>query len=134
MKFDLKLIGYITTFENITHAKVRDCFFDKDEILVFVVDEGEIGKAIGKNGSNVKRISFVLKKRLKIIEFSKDPVVFVKNCLQPLKVNASLVDGKVVIKCETKQEKGLVFGRDRNNFHAMQELIKKFYPVEIVVE
>ena len=62
-KLDLRVIGFITSFENFTGAKVKDAFFDHNETLVFVVNTGEIGKAIGKNGSNIKHVGFKLKKR-----------------------------------------------------------------------
>ena len=67
MKFDIKLIGLINVFEKVTRSRVKDAFFDKDGILVFIVKQGEIGTAIGKKGVNVKKLSTVMKKKIKLI-------------------------------------------------------------------
>lgn len=128
-------MGLINIFEKITRARVKYAFFDKDKVLVFVVKQGEIGKAIGKKGANVKKISSVMKKRIKIIEFNSDVVRFVKNCLIPLKVDVSSEEEKVVIKCPGRQEKAIVLGRDKQNLNALKELVGKFFKeVEIVVD
>lgn len=151
VKLDLRLMGFITTFENITRAKVKDVFFDKNDILVFIVKQGEIGKAIGKKGFNIKKISSVLKKRIKVIEFNNSVDRFVKNILLPLKVDTekSVISGatdsnkpvgvfskkyKVIIKCSSRQDKGIVIGRDKTNLNALKELVSKFFDAEISVE
>jgi len=53
LKYDLNLMNYRTIFENVTRAKVKDCFL-KDNVFLVIVQENEIGKAIGKNGANIK--------------------------------------------------------------------------------
>lgn len=135
MKLDLQLMGLINIFEKITKAKVKTAFFDKDKILVFIVKQGEIGKAIGKKGVNVKKISSVMKRRVRIIEFNPDVVRFVSNCLLPLKPEVSSEDGKIIIKGSSRQEKGIIIGRDRCNLNALKEFVGKFFKdVEILVE
>jgi len=52
---------YISLFESITGAKVKDCVMD--EKLTFIVHPNEAGRAIGKNGINIKRVANVLKKK-----------------------------------------------------------------------
>lgn len=135
VKLDLRIMGFITTFENITRSKVKDAFFDKSNILVFIVKQGEIGKAIGKKGVNVKKISDVLKKRIKVIEFNSSIEKFIKNCLLPLKVDVIAEDNKITIKCNTNQERGIVIGRDKSNLNDLKDLVGKFFKdVEILVE
>ena len=43
-------INHINLFEKITKARVKDCFLN--DIIVFIVEEGDLGKAIGKKGFN----------------------------------------------------------------------------------
>ena len=68
IKYDINLMKFISLFESITRAKVKDCF-EEGEKLVFVVYPNEMGKAIGKQEVNVKKLSGILKKQLKIVEF-----------------------------------------------------------------
>ena len=72
----LELIGLINTLEKISKAKVKDAFFDRHKTLVFIIQKGEIRKAIGNKGANVRRLANLMKKRLKLVEFNEDLVKF----------------------------------------------------------
>ena len=99
-KLDLRVIGFINSFENMTGAKVKDAFEDKNEGIVFVVNQGEIGKAIGKSGANIKRVGFRMKKRVKVIEYNDNPLDFVKNAIYPVQADSIELenDNTIVIK------------------------------------
>ena len=55
----------MSLFETLTQAKLKDCIFD--ERIIFIVEENQIGKAIGKNGVNVRKIESALNKKVKIV-------------------------------------------------------------------
>jgi len=94
IKYDMSLMKFMQLFENLTHAKVKDCI--DNDILTFIVEENEIGKAIGKNGSNVRRLEALLKKKIKIVEFSSDVSQFVRNFIMPLKAKEVSSEGGVI--------------------------------------
>ena len=71
IKYDINLMKYMQIFENLTRARLKDCILTEDQ-LICVVEENEIGRAIGKGGSNVRRIEGILKKKIKIVEFNSD--------------------------------------------------------------
>ena len=132
-KFDTRLIGFITTFENITNARVKDAFIEKDQ-LVFIVDEGDAGKAIGKRGAKIKMISRLLKKKIKIIEFNSDVKEFVKNIIDPLRADDIEVnENKVNVKSRDLRIKSLLIGRNRENLKNLNNTVKKYFNVEVVV-
>lgn len=135
MKFDNRIIGYITTFENITRTSVKDCFF-KDDELIFIVQPGQLGKAIGKNGSNVKLLAGKLKHKLRVIGFDIDPLRFVSNLLYPLKeFEIEMNDDKIVIKAEDRRIRGKIYGRERSNFKWINELLNEYFKgKELVIE
>lgn len=87
-RLDTDTIKQIALFESVTKAQVSDCFPFEDKLL-FIVAEGDIGKAIGKAGSNVKLLEQKFNKRLEIIEFNKDPIRFVANILKPVTIKSS---------------------------------------------
>ncbi|MEK6813057.1 MAG: NusA-like transcription termination signal-binding factor [Nanoarchaeota archaeon] len=134
MQYDLQLIGYLNTFESLTRSKVKDVFFDATETLVFVMQPGEMGKAIGKKGSNVKRLGNLLKKRIRVIEFSSSALDFVKNCTLPLipKKMVQEVD-TITITMENTQQKAMLLGRNKSNFLNMQKIVQRYYPVQLKV-
>lgn len=133
MKLDLKTMGYISVFEKYTHAIVKDCFLTGN-VLVFVIKEGQIGKAIGKKGINIKNLSKKFKKPLRIIEFSDNIEKFVKNLIYPVKTHIEKRGNKIVIATEDTKTKGFLFGRDKSKLKDMQEVVKRYFDVEISIE
>ena len=134
MEFDARIIGYINTFEVLTRAKVKDAFFDDNNALVFVTAQGEAGKAIGRGGSNVKRIASILKKMIRVIEFNSDDVEFVKNCIFPIKAKNIEKDGSLIkIKTEDSTTKAILIGRNRKNLNNLNSIVKKYFGAEVKI-
>ncbi len=134
MKYDTKLIGLVTAFENLTRARVKDAFMDRRNVLVFVVEEGDGGKAIGKMGNTVRRISGIMKRKIRIIEFNSDVVEFVKSVIDPIKdVTIAKEDAVVVLRSKDMYTKALLVGRNRSTINEVNEIVKKFFPVTVKV-
>ena len=118
------------TFDNITRAKLKDCIVEDDRII-FVVSEGELGKALGKNAENVKRLFIVLKKKIKIVEYSSELTKLVKNFVHPLKVdNITEENGIVTIESSDSKAKGLLIGRSASNLRRLEEYIRRYVDVK----
>jgi len=131
--FNSEIIGYINVFESITKTNVKDCYVDKH--LVFIVEQGEIGKAIGKNGSNVKRVSNLFKKSVKIVEFNKNVEEFVKNLILPIKSKAYKEgEGVVVLELGSVANRASVLGKNRRNIKELNEIVKKYFNVEVKIK
>ncbi len=133
MKLDQKTLGYISVFEKQTGASVKDCFVSENK-LVFIVNEGNIGRAVGRKGINIKNLIYKFKKPIRVIEFNEDPVQFVRNLIYPIKADIENRDGKLVILTPDKIIKGKLFGRDKSNLKDMQSIIKRHYNIEIDIE
>ncbi|HLC58644.1 MAG TPA: NusA-like transcription termination signal-binding factor [Candidatus Nanoarchaeia archaeon] len=133
MKLTLDSINNINLFENLTGARVKDCFDDEGKI-VFLVEEGSIKKAIGKEGSNIKRVSNIMKKDIKVVGFSDDVCKFVRNLIYPNKADdIKLEDKTVKIMVEDMNIKGRIFGRSKENLKKINSIVKKYFDVEVQV-
>ena len=78
---------YIALFESISGASVKDCIIDEiEQRAIFIVNQGQVGVAIGKGGRNIHTLERMTGKKHEIIEFSEDPVTFMKNALKPAAV------------------------------------------------
>lgn len=96
MKLSAGEIGYIALFEKITGATAKDCITDEEENkILFVVKKGDMGLAIGKKGASIQRIRQAIGKKIEVIEYSEDPVEFVKNIFHPLRVNNVSISNNV---------------------------------------
>ena len=131
LKLDLETTGYSLIVERMTGARVKDCFRDDtDETIYFVVSFGDLGKALGKGGSNIKRIQERLGKRIKIIEYRNTVVGFVKNVIYPLKVESiEQKDGVIIIRDNNKKTKSLLIGRQGKNLKLLNRAVKRFFNI-----
>jgi len=130
--YDMETMKFSTLFEALTGARIKDCFKDGDSV-VFVVLPGYMAKAIGKGGVNVKKVSFKLKKPIKIVEFKSDVVEFVKGLIRVPNVEIYEENG-IVVKCPDTKTKGKVFGREKENLKWMNNLVQRYFKEEIRVE
>jgi N utilization substance protein A len=134
--FDTETIRLITLFENLTGTGVKDCIIDSGiNTVYFIIEEGEIGKAIGKNGSSVKNVENLIKKDVKIFEFSDDLNCFVKNLIpQTNEIRIKNEDNRIVIEIRVdKKNKALVMGRDCRNFKLCKEMLQRNHKVDDLI-
>ena len=128
--YDVELIKIINLFEQITHARVKDAFYMKDT-LTFVVYEGDMFKALGKNLEHLHRIETMLKRKIKIVEFNSDLIRFIANLLYPYKVQEIKEDRHIVtITDPDMKTKGLIIGAKAQNLRAYESIVKKYFDVE----
>jgi N utilization substance protein A len=130
---DQETLGLSSLMERLTGAKVKDCF-KNEEVIYFVVGIGELGKAVGKQGVNIKRVQEELKKRIRIIEYRDSVVEFIKNIIYPTRVEEVVQqDNLVLIKDSSKKTKSLLIGRDGRNLKLINRAVKRFFNVDVKV-
>jgi transcription termination/antitermination protein NusA len=129
IKYDLAVMKFISLFEGSTGAKVKDCIVN--DTITFIVHENEMGKAIGKQGSNIKRVENLLKKKIKLAEFNNDVCAFVGNFIYPLKAEEVTEEEDIVtIRCNDVKTKGMLIGRDRRNINSTIDIVKRHFDVK----
>lgn len=133
-----KEMSYIALFENITSATARDCIVD-DELnrIIFIVKEGDLGVAIGKNGKNIRLLERMTGKKHEIIEHADNPHQFIKNALKPARVNEIRItvrpDGKsIAVVSVNPRDKGVAIGRNGRNAERIRFLAKRYFQIENV--
>ncbi|MEK6837677.1 MAG: NusA-like transcription termination signal-binding factor [Nanoarchaeota archaeon] len=132
IKYDNTLLKLMSFFEAITRAKLKDCFVDQNDMLVFVVEPAQFGLAVGRGGGNVKRVEAALKRKVKIVEFSGDIVSFVANLIQPAKAKSiELADVTVTIMPDSSSRSYLI-GRGGRNLRNYESIIQRYFPVKEV--
>ena len=125
--FDATTLKTMALFEQVTGARLKD--FVPSE-LIFIIEAGDMGKAIGKNASNVKRVEQLLKKNVQLVEFSDDLSVFIKNLVVPAEVlTVENHEGVVTIRSRDPRSKGMIFGRERSRLSLMKDIVKRHFPV-----
>jgi len=132
--FDTEKIRLITLFENVTGAPVKDCLIDENTIY-FVIDEGKVGIAIGKNGNSVKHAENIIGKTIKLFEFAPTLEKFVKNMIpQANEVRVEEKEGRKIVEIRVeKRDRALVIGRDSKNLKLFKEILHRSYSVDELI-
>ena len=129
IKYDISLMKFITLFESLTQARVKDCIDHNG--LLFVVEQNELGKAVGRRGVKVQEVERALQKRIKVVEFNPDLVEFVKNLILPLQArDVQVVDEVVIITGHDTKTKGLLIGRNAQNLRFDEDVVKRYFPIK----
>lgn len=122
---DMRLIAQ---FENLTGAGARDCVVDeKFSRILFVINPGEMGLAIGKKGDSVKKASDAFGKKVEVVEYNPDKVQFLRNCFLPVQIQTVTFEqneeGDEVAYIEVQpEERGLAIGKEGKNIIKAKKL------------
>ena len=131
--YDQELLGLMNLLGKLTRARIKDCF-KEGETLYCIVERGEIGKAIGKGGANIKKIGQILKKKVKMVEYGDTASRFVMNLIYPVRVEeVREEEGVVEIIDSDRKKKGMLVGRDGVGLKLLNRAVKRFFDVEVKV-
>lgn len=122
-------------FEDITGAGSRDCIVDeRNERLIFVINPGDMGRAIGKQGTSIKKASEDLGKKIEVVEFSNDAEQFIKNCFLPARVVSVQIEesdeGEYVANVDVEEEdRGIAIGKGGKNIFKANKLAERQHDI-----
>lgn len=133
-KFDTETIRLINLFESVTGATVKDCIVNGD-VVYYVIDEGKVGIAIGKNGSNVREAERMIGKTVKLFEYAGELMKFVKNLIpQATEIKERKGEEGVIVEIKVdKKNRAIVIGRDRKNLNLFKELLQRNYNINDLI-
>ena len=139
IKLTTDQIKLMSLFQNVTGATARDCIEDeRQDRVIFVVNQGKMGLAIGKGGATIRNLQNVVKKNVELVEFSDDPAEFLKNMLNPklvteVKINKRLDGSLQAIVLVDAKKKGIVVEREGRNAEKARLLAKRYFQISSVL-
>ena len=129
----------MSLFQNITKATARDCIEDeKRDRIIFVVNEGKMGLAIGKGGAHIKSLQNKIDRNVELVEYNEDPIRLLKNILNEkyitdIKISERL-DGSFQANVEVDgAKKGVVVGREGRNAEKARILARRYFNITYVM-
>ncbi|AFV23220.1 transcription elongation factor NusA-like protein [Methanolobus psychrophilus R15] len=136
IKLSTEGLRYIALFEELTKATVKDCIID-DGRIIYVIKAGDMGAAIGKNGDHINRVKKTVDKQIDLVEYSDEPVAFIKNAFSPITVRSvNIVDrnNKRLAYVEvSNKDKGLAIGRNGKNIEKVKLVAKRHHDIDDVI-
>ena len=125
---------YIAVFETLTEATAVDCVIDEErDRVLYVVTTGEMGQAIGPDGTRVNRLEDRLNMDVELVEDAPTPEGFVANALSPAAVyNVTISkNNDVVAYAEVDHaDKGAAIGREGRNIEAAKLLARRHFDID----
>jgi len=129
----------ISLFSSITSATARDCIVDeKMDRVIFVVNKGQMGLAIGRGGATIKQLQNVVPRRIELVEYSDNVNDFLKNILNSsmineIKINKRIDGTKQAIVVVDSKKKGVVVGKDGRNAEKARLLARRYFQISNVL-
>ena len=127
-------------FEKMTGAGSRDCIMDEEhERMIFVVNTGEMGFAIGKKGVNIKKAADAFGKEVQVVEYSDDAAQFLRNCFHPAQIKeiqfTEVDDGRIAHVMVRDDDRGIAIGKAGRNINRAKELaLRQHQIVNVILE
>lgn len=119
-----------SNFEKITHVMPSD-YLSTENLIIFLVDAGSLGKAIGKKGSNIEKLKHIFRKKVIVVADSSDPEGFLRNFFSNITIHnieiRDVMSEKAIILTVEEKDRGIAIGRDGERIKAAKLfLTKKF--------
>jgi NusA-like KH domain protein len=132
---DMQDLRYLNLFSKITHIQTKYCFM-YNNVVIFAVPKKLISKAIGKDVINLKRMSHVLKKRIKVVAIPngiEDAKSLISAVVSPVTFKDLEVTENEIILTAGPQNKAALIGRNKRRLIEMQEIVKDFFHKEFKI-
>ncbi len=137
IRLTIEEMRYISLLQDLTGAVARDCIIDRDNNrLIFIVQPGDAGKAIGRRGANINKLRELLNMEIEVVEYAEKLEDMVKNLFAParvLKVRLIRRDGrKVVYVTVDPNDKGKAIGRGGRRVAIARLVLKRYFDIDDV--
>jgi len=124
----------ISLFEQMTGASPEDCVISPERVT-FIVKENEMGRAIGKQGSTIKRVREAFGKQVDVFEAADSLEGFVRKLysgieLRELKVS-ELEGVKSVQIAVGSKDRGAAIGRNGDRIKLARMLLERKYGAKL---
>ena len=120
---------YLNLFEKMTRVRTRYCF-KYNEFIVFCVPKHLVSAAIGEGGANVKRMSEILRKKIKVIPAPNGiyhAKQFIEAIVSPVKFKDINISDNEIVLTAGSQSKAALIGRNKRRLLEMQKIISDYF-------
>ncbi len=128
---DMKFIRYLNLFEKMTKVRTQHCFL-YNSTIIFLVQRQDVSRAIGEAGKNIKKLSQIMEKKVKIISIPQGPEEierFILDIVYPVKFkNVEIKDGCATISAGMQSRAALI-GRNKTRLNEMKEILEHYFGV-----
>ncbi len=115
---------------SVSGVSPKDCIVNNN-LVSFLVNEKDMGKAIGRKAINIKELEQALKKKVELVSYSEKPEIVLAKAFEVGIVTAKINDKKLIVLLEKAEKKKVMSNIGR--LKRVQELIKRSFGLELMV-
>ena len=130
--FDMQDLRYLNLFEKITRVNTR-YLFKYNNMLVFCVPKNLIKKALGENAKNLRRMSEILGKKIKVIfQPKQDEIkVFIETLISPHTFrDIEITENEIIINAG-RISKAALIGRDKLRLEELRNIMQALFKKDV---
>ena len=124
---------YLNLFSKTSGVSTRYCFKYND-FIIFAVPKNLVSKAIGENGKNVRKMSEILGRKIKVVaspENQNGIKKFVEDIVSPVGFKDIEINARDIVITAGSQNKAALLGRNKRRLFEMQKIAKDFLGKEL---
>ncbi len=123
-------------FQSMTGVATKDVVIDEEfERLIFLVNKGDLGRAIGRRGRKLEILRKVIRRNLgyavEVVEYDDDLKNFIRNLLSPARVNYIELMGEgeetIAYVKVPEEDLGIAIGKDGRRIRRARLLVKRWF-------
>lgn len=132
----MRSIRYMNLFGKITKIRAHHCF-SYNNMIIFVVPKSKVVKAIGKDNSNLQRLSRIMSKRIRIVaeppeKTSENMKIFITTIVAPVKFNEIETKDQEITITAGREGKARLIGRGRIRQKELQDILEQYFGVKVL--
>ncbi|MFA6022523.1 MAG: hypothetical protein WC781_00370 [Candidatus Pacearchaeota archaeon] len=132
---DMKVMRYINLFSRISGINPKHCFVYNSNVI-FIVSENNLSKAIGENGRNIKKMSEIINRKVKVVNAPLslgDAEKFISTIIYPAQMKSVEIKDNFLIINAGQQNKAMLIGRNKARFEEMRHIVKDYFDKELKI-
>ncbi len=132
---DMKVMRYINLFSRISGITPKHCFI-YNSTAIFTVPESKLSMAIGDNGKNIKHMSDIIQRKVKVVLIPKDisdAEKFISTIIYPTQIKSVEINGNQLIINAGQQNKAMLIGRNKSRLEEIRKIIKDYFGKEVKI-
>lgn len=130
-------LSIFSNFEKITKVMPSD-YLNTETTIIFLVGQEALGKAIGKQASNIQKLTALFRKRVIIVADSDDLELFLRNFFGNITIYdmdvKDIMGEKNITLIIDEKDRGIAIGRNGERIKAAKSFLKKKFNATVAVK
>lgn len=129
---EMQFIQYMNFFERAIGLRAKHCF-SYNSTIFFVVNPGLVQKAIGSGAENLKRLSLMLRRKIRVIaapSSALDAREFVSRLVYPIEIKGFTIEGEEGNILAPRQSRAMIIGRNKTKLVELEGILKEYFGIK----